>query len=223
MLDLSRRIGSPRVVAVSEIGTTPDGATFTRSPRAGESLAALLARGAENDVPSLDPTRATLSPDRAIALVSDMLRALADGHATGSIHRDVRPGAIFVDGATTVLASFGLPVPEHGWDASDEAIRFWSPEQAMGLVDQLDVRADLFSAGAVLRRVLTGRDLWHGLPRIEAMIAAATRPVPPVASLGLAIAPALAHVVDRALAWDRRERYENADAMREALHAAHRG
>jgi len=92
---------------------------------------------------------------------------------------------------------------------------YMSPEQAMGLVDQLDGRADLFSVGAILHALITGQRIHNARTENEALILAATTPVPTVARIDPNLPIEVIKLIDKSLAWDRRNRHADATAMRE--------
>ncbi len=152
----------------------------------------------------------------ALRATAKVLDCLAGAHDQGLLHRDIRPECLFLgeDGRIRV-ASFGLLPQAYTFDLGDSA--FASPECAMGLYDQLDARADVFSVGAVLRTMLTGERLHQDKTRTEALVAAATEAVTPLVELGTALPEAVVRVIDKALEWDRRRRYDDARAMRDAV------
>src|ERR671933_182968 len=84
----------------------------------------------------------------------------------------------------------------------------------MGLADGVDARADLFSVGATLYALLGGPRLHQGRPDHEAFILAATTPAPSLARIAPDLPVDVVSLVDKALAWDRRARFESAAAMR---------
>src|SRR5687768_5497447 len=94
---------------------------------------------------------------------------------------------------------------------------YMSPEQAMGLVDQLDGRADLFSVGAMMHALITGHRINNGRTEQEALVMAATKPVPSVARIAPQLLIELIKTIDNALAWDRRNRFQDARDMQKAL------
>src|SRR6185503_659765 len=94
---------------------------------------------------------------------------------------------------------------------------YMSPEQAMGLVDQLDGRADLFSVGAMMHALVTGHRINNGRTEQEALVMAATKPVPSVARIAPNLRVDIIKVIDKSLAWDRRNRFQDAREMQKAL------
>ena len=91
------------------------------------------------------------------------------------------------------------------------------PEQAQGKSDQVDARSDIFAVGAVMFRVLTGRAVHDAKAATERLFQAMKERAP---SLGI-VAPHLptwvVGVVDKALAFDKKDRWETAEEMRKAV------
>jgi hypothetical protein len=149
---------------------------------------------------------------------------LAACHGMNVIHRDLKPANIFIthEGVVKVL-DFGVAQFR---DANAERTAtgtalgtpaYMSPEQAMGLVDQLDGRADLFSVGAMIHALCTGQRINQGRTEAEALIVAATTPVPSVARIAPDLPVEVIQLIDKALAFDRRNRYADAVEMQQAL------
>jgi hypothetical protein len=95
---------------------------------------------------------------------------------------------------------------------------FMAPEQALGSHEGIDARTDLFAVGAMLHAVITGKRLHEGRSQQEAFVLAATRPPPSVARVDPSLRPDLVALIDRALQWDKRNRFPDARAMREEIH-----
>ncbi len=110
-----------------------------------------------------------LSVDEALRVIVRVAEALANAHAHGVVHRDVKPSNVFLlegDLGNAVLIDFGIARVE---GATRGATRtgttvgtpgYMSPEQARG--DPLDARADVYSLGCVLYECLTGRPVFEG-------------------------------------------------------------
>jgi serine/threonine-protein kinase len=94
---------------------------------------------------------------------------------------------------------------------------FMAPEQALGYWHEVDGRSDLWSVGATLFTLLTGRVVHEAHTAQETLVRAATRPAPAVAFHRPALDPAFAAVIDRALAFSRADRWPDARAMQRAL------
>ena len=169
----------------------------------------------------------------ALWIASEVLGTLAAFHAQGIVHRDLKPANVFLTKEGQVkLLDYGVArVTEQGADRTRAGTAlgtpsFMAPEQAMGLPDQLDGRADVFSMGATLYALLSGQRLHQGRSDNEAFILAATTPAPSLARIAPQLPVEVIALVDKALAWDPRNRFEGAEAMRKpvaALLAKHGG
>jgi eukaryotic-like serine/threonine-protein kinase len=159
-----------------------------------------------------------------LAITEAVLDCLAACHAIGVIHRDLKPANIFLtnDGVVKVLdfgvAQFRSATAER--TAMGTALgtpAYMSPEQAMGLVDQLDGRADIFSVGAMMHALITGQRINNGRTEQEALVMAATKPVPSVARTLPNLPIEIIQIVDKSLQWDRRNRYADAREMQASV------
>ena len=172
-------------------------------------------------------------------LALKVLDVLAVAHAYGIVHRDLKPENmhIGVDGRFKLL-DFGvakvteaLPegvgeLPEQTLTRTGTALgscEYMAPEQAMGRIPEIDGRTDLFGLGATMFRLLSGRCIHGDLEGGNLLVAAATYQAPPLASVAPAIPPAVCAVVDRALAFERTERYPDANTMRGDVQALRTG
>jgi hypothetical protein len=165
-------------------------------------------------------------PAEALGFMVPILDCLAACHAVGVIHRDLKPANIFVcDSAAVKVLDFGIAqfrsaAAEH--TATGTALgtpSYMAPEQAMGLVDQLDGRADLFSVGAMIHALVTGHRINKARTENEALILAATKPVPSAARIAPDLPVDVLALIDKSLAWDRRNRFADASEMLQAVRA----
>ena len=171
-----------------------------------------------------------LPPARAIHLLTQTCDALAEAHAHGLIHRDIKPGNIFSaqrGGIHDVakLLDFGLAKPMSAQSGSVQLTQdgsitgsplFMSPEQALG-DHEPDARSDIYSLGAVAYFLLTGAPPFDGDKAIKIIFAHAQQEVVPPSRLRPDIPADLERVVLRCLAKDPANRYESAAALRQAL------
>lgn len=213
-------IESAHIVQIFDAGATADEVPFlVMELLQGEDLRAQLDREGRLDIPT------------ARHVVLQVLRGLASAHASGIIHRDLKPENVFLcrrddDPLFVKLVDFGISklapalapktLTTHGTVMGTAA--YMSPEQAQALED-IDVRTDLYSVGAILYEALTGRPAHDG-PTYEAvLINLCTTDAPDVRELAPEVPAELASVVARALKRDRSERFESAEAFYSALAA----
>ena len=200
---IARDAAGSRLVRVFDIGQAGETVFLTMELVEGESLRELLARG-------------PLPTERAIAIGAEVLRALADLHLLGIVHRDVKPGNILLAKTGEVkLADFGLA---RHWEGAETrltepeglvgTVEYLSPEQALG--DLLDARSDLYSFGVVLFEMLAGKVPLHGDSAIGTIVAHIRQEPPDVRKLRPQAPAWLAGVVTRLLAKDRERRYATA-------------
>ena len=160
----------------------------------------------------------------AVDAILDVISGLEAAFEAGVLHRDIKPSNCFVSADGSVkIGDFGLSVSTEAKDDSDltnsGAIMgtpaFASPEQLRGM--ELDVRADLYSVGATLFALLTGKPPIAG--RNPAAVVAAALEVKPkgLNELRQDVPAALAHVVARCLAKKPEQRYANYAGLRQAL------
>jgi eukaryotic-like serine/threonine-protein kinase len=171
-----------------------------------------------------------LSEDEVLSVADQLLDVLAAAHARSVFHRDVKPANIFLTrfGQLKVLDfgiahlrefSTGTLATKAGSAMGTPA--FMSPEQARGLWSEVDGRSDLWSVGAAMWQVLTGTLVHNGRTANEELLSAMTKPAPPLASVLPDVSPAVAHVVDRALSFEKEKRWLSAERMQEGVRRAY--
>lgn len=158
--------------------------------------------------------------------------ALATAHSRGIIHRDIKSGNVMVtpSGQVKVL-DFGLAKLLDDTEAVTSGIHrtelteigipygtatYAAPEQARG--DRVDKRADIFSTGVLLYEMLTGTWPFRGKTTIDVRHAVLYDPPRPISELrSTPIPPRLTQIIDRALAKDPKDRFQNMDDFRKEL------
>ncbi len=212
------RIGHPAILEVFDVGEDQNGRPFmVMELLEGESLAEHVARG-------------PLDVDTACWIAEKLLDALEAAHGAGVIHRDVKPQNVFLVGRSkgprvVKLLDFGIAKFLEGDGASitrsGEIIGsplYMAPEQALGET-AIDARADVWSVGAVLFQMLTGRAAHEATSAVGVLARILTERAPPPSSRRADLPPALDTIVLKALSIPREERYASAKEMREALAA----
>ena len=171
-----------------------------------------------------------LSLEEVVPIANELMHALAAVHEAGIVHRDLKPQNVFLTRADELkLLDFGTARIE-GTEGGSRTLSveglvigspsFMSPEQARGERGSIDARSDVWSVGATLFTVLSGEYVHLGRDAHQRLLAAATRPARSVASVAPRLDGGVAAVVDRALAFDRKERWQDMEAMRVAFAAS---
>ncbi len=147
---LLMRIQSDHVVRGLRVAKEADTIFFAMEPVDGPCLQDILSE------------QGRLSEHDALLIVAETARGLADLHAEGLVHRDVKPGNILwseTRGAVLIDLGFAIAVDAELPDGDEEStagtVAYIAPEQAKGRTD-LDVRADIYALGATLYHLVTG-------------------------------------------------------------------
>src|SRR5579871_210011 len=145
-----------------------------------------------------------------------------DGQPLGLIHRDVTPSNVLISLAGEVkLSDFGLAKRRHDRSVVGSLkgnLSYMSPEQAMQ--KPLDRRTDIFSLGAVLFELLTGRRLREITDEVAGWTHVASGAIPSARAVRPDIPPAIERLLDRALAPDPDQRFPDAAAFGVAIRQA---
>lgn len=175
---------------------------------------------------SLDLWSDELSLEQKVIVLRDAARGVHEAHRVGIIHRDLKPSNIMVERAEdgslrTFVMDFGLA---HEWnqDVTETGAvlgtpAYMSPEQARGEVSQLDRRTDIYSLGATLYLMATGRPPVSGSNPLEIISAISIQDVLPLRAVRLDIPKDLEAITLKCLEKDRSKRYDSARALAEDL------
>jgi serine/threonine protein kinase len=169
-------------------------------------------------------TEGRMEPDRVLAILEQVARALDAAHARGLVHRDVKPGNILLappvldgDPEHVYLVDFGLARA----DSDDRSIagggsflgtpRYAAPEQAAG--QPVDGRTDGYALGCVLYECLTGRPPFPGGSNEAVLLAHLEAAPPQVTAVRPDLPPAIDQVVARAMAKAPEDRFPSCRAL----------
>jgi serine/threonine-protein kinase len=211
---IANSVEHPGVVRVLDDDTSEDGAVFlVLDLLEGETLSAKLDASEK------------LAPREVARVAIDVLEILAAAHDKGIVHRDIKPENVFVtkQGAVKIL-DFGIARVLEGTTASSTRSgqsvgtpAYMAPEQALGHTKKLGPHSDIWSVGATMFTLLTGRYAHDAESIGELMVRAATQPVTPIESVEKGIPADLARVIDKALSFEIADRWKNAAEMRGEL------
>jgi class 3 adenylate cyclase len=203
----------PNVVTVYDIGEEDGQQYIVSQYMSGGSLADLL--------DGIDGRR--LPVDRAVETATQIARALAHAHSHGVIHRDVKPGNVWLaDDKTAKLGDFGLAIALDRSRLTTEGtmlgtVAYMPPEQATGR--DVDARADLYSLGCVLYEMLTGHPPFLGDSAVTVISQHLNTPPVRPSWQNPDISPALEALVLECLAKAPEDRISSATAVVERLRA----
>jgi len=220
-VNLARQITHPNICRVFDVGFEGRLAFLTMELLRGQSLAARIRNGPQ------------LSIQEVREYAFQILEALSAAHAKRITHRDLKPGNItIVEDGSIKIVDFGLAKslqpPE--LDSQQETavmaqetragvvlgtVGYMSPEQALGR--PVDERSDLFSFGAVLYEMVTGRKPFGSGHQHEVIARLVTEHPEPVSNLRADVPEAMKQVIERCLEKDRSRRFASARETLAAL------
>ncbi len=216
---LANKVEHPGVERILDDGTTEDGCAFL-------VMELLDGRSWER---WRNESGGKVSLAEAWNAIDGLLDVVGAIHAAEVLHRNLKPENVFAaaDGRT-VLLDFGrarLADGSHKSKLSAEGLiigtpSFMSPEQARGQRSEVDARSDQWSLAACVFTLLTGETVHPGKTSHERLLAAAMKPAREIRTLLPDLDDAVAAVIDRALAFDKKARFESVDEMRGAFRAA---
>ncbi|HZE97102.1 MAG TPA: protein kinase [Planctomycetota bacterium] len=163
-------------------------------------------------------------PRQAVGWVLAVAHALQYAHSRGIVHRDIKPQNILVDRAgKPFLTDFGMarssdaPSNVTAVGTAMGSPAFMSPEQALGRSTRVDRRSDVYSLGAVLYALVTGRPPFRGATPMETLRRVADTDAPPPSAIVAGIPGALEAVILKCLQKERNDRPQTAKQLADDL------
>jgi TRAP transporter TAXI family solute receptor len=205
------KLDHPNIVTVYHCGESAGHHFFSMDYIPGTDLAKRLAVG-------------PMDPKEAVRYVRDVARAIDYAHSHGVVHRDLKPANVLIDpDDKVVLTDFGLAKQiggEQGLTATGAALgtpSYMSPEQAMGKSEDQGVATDIYSMGAILFALLTGKPPFQSDNPMQTLLQVMQRPAPSVRQLRSDVHGDLETIVSKCLEKSPAMRYSTAKHLADDL------
>ncbi len=204
-------LSHPNIVPIHEFSIHQGQPYFTMDYIDGQPLDMLLEKG-------------PLNVRQAVEIIAAVSRAISYAHSRGIIHRDLKPANIILTSDNRpMITDFGLAVElttgsEHQRRMTMAGsimgtIPYAPPEQAAGKIDQISERSDVYSMGAVLYEMVTGRPPFNGFTQFELMRRVINHdPVPP-RQINPKVHRDVETIIQKCLEKEQRRRYPTAQAF----------
>ncbi len=218
------RLSHNNIVQAIDVGSTPDGLHyFAMEYVEGPTLYDIM------QPPPVGQGR-HFTEEEGLDICIQMADALAHAHRRGLIHRDVKPKNILLTPqGIAKLTDLGLArATDDKVAAESEAGKAYgtpyyiSPEQIRGDVD-IDFRADIYSLGATMYHLVTGRAPFEGETPTAVMHKHLKQPLVPPDHLNTTLTSGVGEIIEVAMSKDREERYASTEDMLEDLRAVRAG
>ena len=166
-----------------------------------------------------------LNVDEIKQVILPLLDGLAVVHKHGVLHRDIKPGNIFIRRSTEepVLLDFGAA--KHGFSEHSKSV--WAYTQGYAPMEQIEQGGelgpwtDIYAVGAVMWRIVAGDNPPRAEDRMSAKVRGKPDPMKPAADIGEGRYPiAILHAIDRCLSLQEKDRYQSAADLYQTLQKA---
>ena len=222
------QLSHPNIVQIHDIGEVDGSRFFSMEYIPGKSLADVV------------KARGKIDPETAVGYILQAARGLKHAHERGMIHRDVKPDNLLLDPSGLVkVADLGLvktpavtrtddtlltsqsglhtlPLDMTGARMALGTPAYMSPEQCRDAA-AVDHRADIYSLGATLYVLVTGRTPFDGVTAVEVMTKHAYEPLVPPEQIVARVPKGLSAVIMRMMEKDASVRYQSMDEVVRAL------
>jgi Tol biopolymer transport system component len=214
-------LNHPNICVLYDVGSQDGVDYLVMECVEGETLAARLEKG-------------VLPQEQVLKYGVQIAEALEKAHRYGVVHRDLKPGNIMLAGGVAKLLDFGLakpavplamlatltatapkplPVTQEGTIVG--TFQYMSPEQVEG--KEVDGRSDIFSLGAVLYEMLTGKKAFEGKSQLSVASAILEKEPEAIRAVKPLTPPALEHAIGLCLAKNPEERWQSAKDLAQQL------
>ena len=210
---LGSRLGHDHIVGVTDFDNTDDGYPF---------LVMELLQG--QDLGQAITRQGAIEPVRAVSIVRQVADALMAAHSEGVVHRDLKPENIFLcqrrgGGEQVKVMDFGISkvLTSESIVTSHQTVLgtpwYMAPEQALGKVQEVDHRSDLFSLGLILYHMLSGRMPYDGDSVPSILYQVVHEDPPPLKDIAPHLPEILLRIVIKAISKDKIDRYQSAEEL----------
>lgn len=218
------RLSHNNIVQAIDVGSSPDNYHFfVMEYVEGKTLYDVMQQPPQGEGHSF-------SEDAALDILIQITGAMVHAHQRGLIHRDIKPkNILLMPNGVAKLTDLGLARAVDDKDAAEsEAGKAYgtpyyiSPEQIRGDVD-IDYRADIYSLGATLYHLVTGRPPFEGDTPSAVMHKHLKQPLVPADHVNTSLSSGIGEIIDVCMAKKREERYESTEELLEDLRAVRAG
>lgn len=220
--EAAAQLHHPHIVPVYDVGEIDGRPFFSMKLIEGTTLARRVLAG-------------PLPSRMAAEMLAPICRAIADAHRRGVLHRDLKPSNILIDNeGLTYVSDFGLAKrvkPEESTSQSAGLLSltqtgailgtpsFMAPEQAAGNRGEVNAASDIYSLGAILYVMLTGRPPFQAESAVDTVLMVLEQDAVPPRMLNPKVDPDLEMIALKCLQKPQDLRYATADALAEDLEA----
>ncbi len=220
--EAAAQLHHPHIVPVYDVGEIDGRPFFSMKLIEGTTLARRVLAG-------------PLPSRTAAEMLAPICRAIADAHRRGVLHRDLKPSNILIDNeGLTYVSDFGLAKrvkPEESTSQSAGLLSltqtgailgtpsFMAPEQAAGNRGEVNASSDIYSLGAILYVMLTGRPPFQAESAVDTVLMVLEQDAVPPRMLNPKVDPDLEMIALKCLQKPQDLRYATADALAEDLEA----
>src|SRR5215472_4492363 len=178
------------------------------------------------DLGSLMEERGKLPAPEAVAIMRQACSGLAEAHAEGVVHRDLKPNNIMVEkNGRVVVMDFGIARAQENRLTQTGAIlgtfQYMSPEQAKG--EKADARSDIFTVGIILYELLTGKSPYPSDTSIASLLKRTQEAAVPPSTLDSGVPGAINAIVCKCLERELTRRYQSVEELLGDLEAWEQG
>lgn len=213
-VEAAAKLSHPNIVQTHDAGVQRDVWYLVMEYVDGRDLSAVVA--AEGPLPIA----------RAVDHIRQAAKGLAYAHRCGVVHRDIKPANLLLDQEGTVkILDMGLArfedaaAAKEGLTESGQVmgtVDYMAPEQAFD-VRTADGRADIYSLGCTLYRLLTGRNMYDAESLVQKLMAHQSRPIPPLGTHRPDVPKPLVAIFERMVAKQPQERFQTMAEVEAAL------